>query len=296
MYLLIFIDNKFDVLVCSTIIETGIDMPNVNTLIIIDADRFGLAQLYQLRGRVGRSNKFAYAYLMYKPYKKLTSNATKRLNVIKEFTELGSGFSIASYDLSIRGAGDILGSEQAGFIDSVGADLYLKMLDEEVKKKTGTYIEEKDESTKPLLNVGTHISDELAYEDEVKIEIHKLINSIDSYKSLINIKSEIEDRFGRVDDNLEIYMYEEWFEKICRKLNITKVNETRNYIEVIISKDIIDRINMEDLFVESINISNRFKFMSRGSNLVISLSIIRIDKHPVYYLVELLDKVIKMID
>ena len=291
-----FIDNKFDVLVCSTIIETGIDMPNVNTLIIIDADRFGLAQLYQLRGRVGRSNKFAYAYLMYKPYKKLTSNATKRLNVIKEFTELGSGFSIASYDLSIRGAGDILGSEQAGFIDSVGADLYLKMLDEEVKKKTGTYIEEKDESTKPLLNVGTHISDELAYEDEVKIEIHKLINSIDSYKSLINIKSEIEDRFGRVDDNLEIYMYEEWFEKICRKLNITKVNETRNYIEVIISKDIIDRINMEDLFVESINISNRFKFMSRGSNLVISLSIIRIDKHPVYYLVELLDKVIKMID
>ena len=291
-----FIDNKFDVLVCSTIIETGIDMPNVNTLIIIDADRFGLAQLYQLRGRVGRSNKFAYAYLMYKPYKKLTSNATKRLNVIKEFTELGSGFSIASYDLSIRGAGDILGSEQAGFIDSVGADLYLKMLDEEVKKKTGTYIEEKDESTKPLLNVGTHISDELAYEDEVKIEIHKLINSIDSYKSLINIKSEIEDRFGRVDDVLEIYMYEEWFEKICRKLNITKVNETRNYIEVIISKDIIDRINMEDLFVESINISNRFKFMSRGSNLVISLSIIRIDKHPVYYLVELLDKVIKMID
>ena len=291
-----FIDNKFDVLVCSTIIETGIDMPNVNTLIIIDADRFGLAQLYQLRGRVGRSNKFAYAYLMYKPYKKLTSNATKRLNVIKEFTELGSGFSIASYDLSIRGAGDILGSEQAGFIDSVGADLYLKMLDEEVKKKTGTYIEEKDESTKPLLNVGTHISDELAYEDEVKIEIHKLINSIDSYKSLINIKSEIEDRFGRVDDDLEIYMYEEWFEKICRKLNITKVNETRNYIEVIISKDIIDRINMEDLFVESINISNRFKFMSRGSNLVISLSIIRIDKHPVYYLVELLDKMIKMID
>ena len=116
------------------------------------------------------------------------------------------------------------------------------------------------------------------------------------YKSLINIKSEIEDRFGRVDDNLEIYMYEEWCEKICRKLNITKVNETRNYIEVIISKDIIDRINMEDLFVESINISNRFKFMSRGSNLVISLSIIRIDKHPVYYLVELLDKVIKMID
>ena len=292
-----FIDNKFEVLVCSTIIETGIDMPNVNTLIVIDADRFGLSQLYQLRGRVGRSNKFAYAYLMYKPYKKLTSNASKRLNVIKEFTELGSGFSIASYDLSIRGAGDILGSEQAGFIDSVGADLYLKMLDEEVKKKTGTYVEEeKDDSTKPLLNVGTHISDLLAVEDEVKIEIHKLINTIDSYKSFTNIKSEIEDRFGSVDQELEIYMYEEWFEKLCFKLKIDKVNETRNFIEIIIPKETIDRIDMEELFVQSLDISNRFKFISRGTNLVISISTIRIDKHPLYYLVELLDKMIKMID
>ena len=292
-----FIDNKFEVLVCSTIIETGIDMPNVNTLIVIDADRFGLSQLYQLRGRVGRSNKFAYAYLMYKPYKKLTSNASKRLNVIKEFTELGSGFSIASYDLSIRGAGDILGSEQAGFIDSVGADLYLKMLDEEVKKKTGTYVEEeKDDSTKPLLNVGTHISDLLAVEDEVKIEIHKLINTIDSYKSFTNIKSEIEDRFGNVDQDLEIYMYEEWFEKLCFKLKIDKVNETRNFIEIIIPKETIDRIDMEELFVQSLDISNRFKFISRGTNLVISISTIRIDKHPLYYLVELLDKMIKMID
>ena len=291
-----FLNNKFEVLVCSTIIETGIDMPNVNTLIIIDADRFGLAQLYQLRGRVGRSNRFAYAYLMYKPFKKLTSNATKRLNVIKEFTELGSGFSIASYDLSIRGAGDILGSEQAGFIDSVGADLYLKMLDEEVKKKTGTYYEEEDTNTKPLLNVGTHISDLLGTEDEVKIEIHKLINTIDSYKSLENIRSEIEDRFGSVDENLEIYMYEEWFEKICLKLKITKVNETRNFIEVIIPGEIINSINMEDLFVKSIDISNRFRFISRGTNLVISLNTIRIDKHPVYLLVELLDYILKMID
>ena len=119
-----FINKEYDVLLCSTIIETGIDMPNVNTLIILDADRFGLAQLYQIRGRVGRSNRFAYAYLMYKPYKKLTSSAVKRLNVIKEFTELGSGFSIANRDLSIRGAGDILCSEQAGFIESVGMDLY----------------------------------------------------------------------------------------------------------------------------------------------------------------------------
>ena len=123
-----FIHHEYDILLCTTIIETGIDIPNVNTLIILDADRFGLSQLYQIRGRVGRSNKIAYAYLMYQKGRVLTETAVKRLNVIKEFTELGSGFSIATRDLSIRGAGDILGSEQAGFIDTIGIDLYLKML------------------------------------------------------------------------------------------------------------------------------------------------------------------------
>ena len=155
-----FINHEFDILLCTTIIETGIDIPNVNTLIILNADRFGLSQLYQIRGRVGRSDKFAYAYLMYQPSKVLTETAIKRLNVIKEFTELGSGFSIATRDLSIRGAGDILGSEQAGFIDTVGIDLYLKMLDNEVNKRKGLIVEEdEDDSAKPLINVDTHIKD-----------------------------------------------------------------------------------------------------------------------------------------
>ena len=167
-----FIKHEYDILICTTIIETGIDIPNVNTLIIIDADRFGLSQLYQIRGRVGRSDKFAYAYLMYQPFKSLTETAVKRLNVIKEFTELGSGFSIATRDLSIRGAGDILGSEQAGFIDSVGIDLYLKMLNDEINNKNEIEIldEEKediDSDSKPLLNVATHISDEYVYEDDL---------------------------------------------------------------------------------------------------------------------------------
>ena len=129
-----FIDNKYDVLVCTTIIETGIDIPNVNTLIVIDSDRFGLSQLYQIRGRVGRTNKIAYAYFMYDKKKILNETAIKRLKTIKEFTELGSGLSIALRDLSIRGSGDILGSEQSGFIDTVGIDLYTKMINEEVEK------------------------------------------------------------------------------------------------------------------------------------------------------------------
>ena len=130
-----FINKEFDVLVCTTIIETGIDIPNANTLIVYDAHRFCLSQLYQLRGRVGRSNKIAYTYLLYDNNKILSEVATKRLNSIKEFTELGSGFAIAMRDLSIRGAGDLLGSEQSGFIDTVGIDLFMKMLNEEIRDR-----------------------------------------------------------------------------------------------------------------------------------------------------------------
>jgi len=122
-----FIENKYDILICTTIIENGIDIPNVNTLIVFDADHFGLSQLYQIRGRVGRSNKIAYAYLLYKPNKMLNEIAVKRLNAIKDFTELGSGYKIAMRDLSIRGAGDIFGANQAGFVDAVGVSLYLKL-------------------------------------------------------------------------------------------------------------------------------------------------------------------------
>ena len=134
-----FMNKEYDVLLCTTIIETGIDIPNANTLIIIDADRYGLSQLYQIRGRVGRSNKIAYSYLMYNKGKILSDIAKKRLNVIKEFTELGSGFSIAMRDLSIRGAGDILGREQSGFIDTIGIDLYLRMLNEEINRRKDAY-------------------------------------------------------------------------------------------------------------------------------------------------------------
>ena len=266
-----FVDNKFDILVCSTIIETGIDIPNVNTLIIIDADRFGLSQLYQIRGRVGRSDKFAYAYLMYPPYKQLTDTAIKRLNVIKKFTELGSGFSIASHDLSIRGAGDLLGSEQAGFIDSVGVDLYIKMLNDEIKNvnnSSSVYESEGyEENNKPLLNVTTHIDDNYVFEDDLKIEIHRLINTIEDQKSFNAVKSEMEDRFGVVSEDLLIYMYEEWFEKLAFKLNISNVHQSKNCIELLLPHEVLDFISIDDLFVESYNISRYFRFISRNNNI-----------------------------
>ena len=287
-----FINYKYDILICTTIIETGIDIPNVNTLIIIDADRFGLSQLYQIRGRVGRSDKFAYAYLMYQPFKSLTETATKRLNVIKEFTELGSGFSIAARDLSIRGAGDILGSEQAGFIDSVGIDLYLKMLNDEIN---GINNDDDDENTdtdsKALIDVNTHISDNYVNADDLKIEIHKKINSISDEESFNKVKEELTDRFGKLSEDLIIYMYEEWFEKLARNINLTNVHQNKNSIELVFSSKLVDKMNTEELFMFAFEISPMFRFMSKGSNLIIVLDIIKLEKHPIYYLVDLLNKI-----
>ena len=287
-----FINYRYDILICTTIIETGIDIPNVNTLIVMDADRFGLSQLYQIRGRVGRSDKFAYAYLMYQPFKSLTETAVKRLNVIKEFTELGSGFSIATRDLSIRGAGDILGSEQAGFIDSVGIDLYLRMLNTEVKRLNNEPVEEEEiENTKPLINVTTHIDDSYVKEDDLKIEIHRMINSITNINTFNSVKSELEDRFGKLNEDLVIYMYEEWFEKLAKKLKLSHVNQNKNSIELVFPKEIVDKIDTEEVFMIAFHTTNMFRFLSRGSNLVIVLDIIKIDKHPIYYLVSLLSKI-----
>lgn len=289
-----FIDHEADVLVCTTIIETGIDIPNVNTLIILDAERFGLAQLYQIRGRVGRSNKIAYCYLMYQEHKVLTETAEKRLKVIKEFTELGSGFSIATRDLSIRGAGDILGSKQAGFIDSVGIDLYLKMLNEEVERLKGNVVEEEqeDESNKTLLNVSTHISDDYVTDDDLKIMIHRMINEIDSKEKLQEVRSDLEDRFGKLNEDIIIYMYEEWFEKLVKQVGVTKVSETKNTIELYFNRESTSKLNTEDLFMNAYQITPMFRFKSRESDLTIVLDIVKLEKHPIYYLVALLSSMV----
>ena len=173
-----FQNGDYDVLLCTTIIETGIDIPTVNTLIVVDADRFGLSQLYQIRGRVGRSNKIAYCYLMYHRGKVLSDIAKKRLSVIKDFTELGSGFAIAMRDLSIRGAGDLLGGEQSGFVDSVGVDMFLNMLNDEVNILKGNKVTH-DTKEQPLIEVSNNISDDYVEEEDLKIEIHKKISEID---------------------------------------------------------------------------------------------------------------------
>lgn len=284
-----FMNKEYDVLLCTTIIETGIDIPNVNTLIIIDADRYGLSQLYQIRGRVGRSNKIAYTYLMYNKGKVLSDVAQKRLNVIKEFTELGSGFSIAMRDLSIRGAGDILGSEQSGFIDTVGVELFMDMLNDEVNKLKGIETKKKDESMLPLIEVETAIDDKYAEEEDLKIEIHKKINSIDSVDKLNEIKKELEDRFGNLDDNVIIYMYEELFEKQIKELNIKNVNQTKNFIAITFNKELSSKIDGENLFMDVLSLSRKFRFSMKNDELTITLDTVGLDKHFIYYLIDLVE-------
>ncbi len=284
-----FINYRYDILICTTIIETGIDIANVNTLIVIDADHFGLSQLYQIRGRVGRSDRIAYAYLMYKTNRILGEVAAKRLNAIKEFTELGSGFSIANRDLSIRGAGDVLGSEQAGFIDTVGIDLYLKILNNEIRSLKGEEIEgDNDLDLKPLLNVETHIPNLYTDDTDLKIEIHQLINKIDSYEKLMNIKEELEDRFGKLSESIIIYMHEEWFEKLAEKLKIEKILQTKKEIEIILNNDLTNKIDGERLFYEVYKISPMFKLKFKHNKVSIILETSKLVKHYIYYLIDLL--------
>ena len=283
-----FTEYEFDILVCTTIIETGIDIQNANTLIIIDADYFGLAQLYQIRGRVGRSDKIAYAYLLYNKSKVLNETSVKRLQAIKEFTELGSGYRIAMRDLSIRGAGDIIGSEQAGFVDTVGISLYMKMVEEEIKRLNGEKVEEEDD--KPaLVNVETAIDDNYVKDEELKIEIHQKINEIDSYEKLLDTKKELEDRFGKVSSELEVYMYEEWFEKISEDLKITKVIQNERFVEIELPEEISSQTKGDKLFLESYNINPNFKFRYFNKRIIISLPLKGLEKHFLYYFVPLLN-------
>ncbi|WPD19151.1 transcription-repair coupling factor [Thermaerobacter composti] len=190
-----FMAGKADVLVCTTIIESGLDMPNVNTLIVEDADRFGLAQLYQLRGRVGRSDRVAYAYFTYRRDKVLTEDAQKRLQAIKDFTELGAGFKLALRDLEIRGAGNLLGPEQHGFMLSVGFDLYAQLLEEAVAELRGR---RRPARLKPVVDlvVDAHIPDGYIRDARQKIEFYKRVNLAETPAELAEVREALQDRYG----------------------------------------------------------------------------------------------------
>ncbi|NMM62159.1 transcription-repair coupling factor [Clostridium sp. P21] len=235
-----FMKNEYDVLVATTIIETGMDIQNVNTMIIYDSDKMGLSQLYQLRGRVGRTNRMAYCYLTYRKDKVLTEVAEKRLKAIKDFTELGSGFKIALKDLEIRGAGNMMGSSQHGHMAAIGYDLYCRMLEDTIKLVRGDIDKEPVETTVEL-RIDAYIPTNYIKDEVQKIEVYKKIAAIDCYEDMQDIEQELQDRFSSIPPSIYNLMNIAYIRSIGKKLGVEEVKERRDEVAFKFeSKDRID--------------------------------------------------------
>ena len=221
-----FFEHKQDVLLCSTIIENGVDVPNANTMIIYDADMFGLSQLYQLRGRVGRSNRTAFAYFTVRPSRTLSETAQKRLNAIREFTAFGSGFRIAMRDLEIRGAGNIFGPEQSGNVAAVGYDLYCKMIEEAVREASGetTVSEQSLPDTRVELKVDAYLPMDYVHDESQRMEVFRRISYIRSRSDREDVIEELIDRFGDVPDSVMTLIEVAHLRALCRYLHVTRVH------------------------------------------------------------------------
>lgn len=255
--LLDFIEGQYDILVTTTIIETGVDIPNANTLFIENADHMGLSTLYQLRGRVGRSNRIAYAYLMYRPEKSISEVSEKRLEAIKGFTELGSGFKIAMRDLSIRGAGNLLGKSQSGFIDSVGFELYSQLLEEAIAKRNGNA--NANTRTKGnaelILQIDAYLPDTYISDQRHKIEIYKKIRQIDNRVNYEELQEELIDRFGEYPD-VVAYLLEIGLVKSCLdKVFVQRVERKDNKITIQFEK-VTQRLFLAQDYFKALSVTN----------------------------------------
>lgn len=247
-----FLAGEFDVLVSTTIIETGVDIPNVNTLIVYDADRMGLSQLYQLRGRVGRSNRVAYAYFTYRKDKVLTEVAEKRLQTIKEFTELGSGFKIAMRDLSIRGTGNLLGAQQHGFIDSVGFDLYSQMLKEAIEQRRAeigdTSQTDVKKSVEIDLEIDAYIPDSYIKDGHQKIEMYKRFRGLVTLEDVEELRVEMVDRFGEYPDEVA-YLFEIAEMKVFALENgVEMIKQVKQEVTILLNEEMTNTMDGSKLF------------------------------------------------
>ncbi len=269
-----FLEGESDVLVSTTIIETGVDIPNVNTLIVFDADRMGLSQLYQLRGRVGRSNRVAYAYFTYRKDKVLTEVAEKRLQAIKEFTELGSGFKIAMRDLSIRGAGNLLGAEQHGFIDSVGFDLYSQMLKEAIEeRKVGI---DKEVVIKPVeidVEVDAYIPDTYIRDGNQKIEMYKRFRGLLTLEDVQELQEEMIDRFGEFPDEVAYLFQLSELKVYARMAGVETIKQSKNEINILVSEEDSSQIDGQKIFEVSSQFGRMVGLGMEGSKLKMVLHI-----------------------
>ncbi|MCH8667060.1 transcription-repair coupling factor [Staphylococcus lugdunensis] len=250
--MLSFINGDYDILVTTTIIETGVDVPNANTLIIEEADRFGLSQLYQLRGRVGRSSRIGYAYFLHPANKVLTETAEDRLQAIKEFTELGSGFKIAMRDLNIRGAGNLLGKQQHGFIDSVGFDLYSQMLEEAVNEKRGITEETPDTpEVEMVLNLDAYLPAEYIQNEQAKIEIYKKLRKVENEAQLDDIRDELMDRFNDYPIEVERLLDSVQIKIHALRAGVTLIKDQGKTVDITLSVQGTKDIDGEALFKQT---------------------------------------------
>ena len=264
-----FLNKSYDVLVCTTIIETGIDIANANTLLISDADKLGLSQLYQLRGRVGRSDKIAYAYLMYPKRKVLSEVANKRLMAIKEFTELGAGFRIAKQDLAIRGSGDLLGAQQYGFIDSVGFEMYNQLLKQAV---TDVKTEQSDENEVDIRIISdAYIPETYIDNESIKIDMYKRIKLINSEKDITELEDELIDRFGDYPQAVQNLLNIAFIKSCCQDLGIIKILDTKTSIEFFYSKLASLNVDGERLFIIANEVSKNVKLKYLNNQIIIAI-------------------------
>ncbi len=227
-----FIEGKYQILVSTTIIEAGLDIPNVNTLLVYDADQFGLAQLYQLRGRVGRSQRLAYAYLTYRREKMITEDAKKRLQAIKEFTELGSGFKVALRDLEIRGAGNILGAEQHGFVVEIGFDLYNRLLEEAVAKIKNVPPKKEEPQPRLDLKLNAYLPSSYITNQDQKIDFYKRIYTLGSGEELKDVEEEMRDRYGAPPSPVKNLLAAASLRILARQLGIASLQQKEGAMEI----------------------------------------------------------------
>ncbi len=247
-----FYSGDIQILVCTSIIENGIDVPNANMIIVDDSERYGLAQLYQIKGRVGRGNRIAYAYLMYNGNKVLKEDTQKRLRALQDFTALGSGYKIAQRDLMIRGAGDILGPEQAGFIDSIGLDMYIKLLNEAVKEKMEGADHKEAQYNKTLsLAFDAYIPKEYA-SDSDKIELYHDILAASSIDSLNEIKAKVRDVYGRLPEEVKQLFYKRAIDLMVKQCEINDIKENKMNVELYLGDNFINIKGIGNILFEAL--------------------------------------------
>ncbi|MDO5122468.1 MAG: helicase-related protein, partial [Erysipelotrichaceae bacterium] len=268
-----FIHHELNVLVCTTIIENGIDIPNANTILIDNAHNFGLAQIYQIKGRVGRSDRVAYAYLLVPPRRQLSEVAGKRLQAVKEFAKLGSGYRIAMRDLTIRGAGDLLGPEQSGFIDTVGIDMYIEMLNSAIERKKGIVKEPEQQIVHTNVSRSSYIPKKFAPDDYDKLGMYQNIDSIYHLNDLDDLKDQVIDQYGRLPEEVKTLFEKRKLDILVSSPDVSTYREIRGNAEITFSVPFSQKIDGVKLFEIFSDLSKDISLSYKNQSIIATVPI-----------------------